>query len=945
MAEKWRMIRPFFLILALHCLAIFLYTRGFLLTRTELSSFSHCSDASPCSHPLNSTSHSDPFRGRDRDHDQRCWTRPAVDRVVIIVLDALRYDFLSPSTFFEEKKPWMDKLTVLQRLAAKEPLSARIFKAIADPPTTSLQRLKGLTTGGLPTFIDVGNSFGAPAIVEDNLIHQMVQNGKRVLMMGDDTWLQLFPNHFKTAYPYPSFNVKDLDTVDNGVIKHLFPSLYQDDWDVLIAHFLGVDHAGHIFGVDSMPMVQKLEQYNSVLEKVVEVLKDQSGRGGLHENTLLIVMGDHGQTLNGDHGGGTAEEVETSFFVMSLRSPPPYVSSILDHSTCKLYLEGEMMCTSSMQQLDFAATLAALLGIPFPYGSIGRVNPEIYALSGGTWDGQWTEMRNQEHCSDLEEWMQNYINVLCINSWQVKRYIDMYSSAAVIGLPSEDLHHLGELYTQAQANLSNSTSSTCSALTLQRQIDAYFDYLGSVAKLARSAWTEFNLILMGAGLFVMILSIFIQLFTILRVNNLLELHYLVPGITSNPFRLVSALALVVIRAASFLSNSYILEEGSVASFLLGTTGILNLWSSIRTQKFTIEEPAFLFLNIFVRFGIMIGQSKKGVGSTSLNAHFLSSLDEGYTVWLILLEILPILVLSLLAFLLFRWISNSSSWRGFKYFYLVGVVGTYMLIVFHWISESNLLAIPLMLQDMGKNFAPRIVYAIGFGLLVATMLCQNVNQKGRASSPIEQITAATVAMLCAWSPTILILLGRQGPLVALVYLLGAWCIIKSQRGVQMEAKNGKEALVNDPISIAQWSLLGVCFFFYTGHWCTFDGLRYGAAFIGFDEFNIVRQGLLLAIDTFGVLHIIPILSLPLIVTLNHCYSKHSQVKANLFLVLTQVFMSYGLITALTTTFTIICVTIQRRHLMVWGLFAPKYVFDVLGLLLTDVFICFASLYYY
>lgn len=33
--------------------------------------------------------------------------------------------------------------------------------------------LQGLTTGGLPTFIDVGNSFGAPAIVEDNLIHQV----------------------------------------------------------------------------------------------------------------------------------------------------------------------------------------------------------------------------------------------------------------------------------------------------------------------------------------------------------------------------------------------------------------------------------------------------------------------------------------------------------------------------------------------------------------------------------------------------------------------------------------------------------------------------------------------------------------------------------------------------------------------------------------------------
>lgn len=160
----------------------------------------------------------------------------------------------------------MDKLEVIQKLAAGAGSSSRIFKAIADPPTTSLQRLKGLTTGGLPTFIDVGNSFGAPAIVEDNFIQQLVANGKRVVMMGDDTWLQLFPHHFEKSFPYPSFNVKDLDTVDNGCIEHLIPSLHDGNWDVLIAHFLGVDHAGHIFGVNTMPMIHKLEQYNSILE-------------------------------------------------------------------------------------------------------------------------------------------------------------------------------------------------------------------------------------------------------------------------------------------------------------------------------------------------------------------------------------------------------------------------------------------------------------------------------------------------------------------------------------------------------------------------------------------------------------------------------------------------------------------------------------------------------
>lgn len=52
-----------------------------------------------------------------------------------------------------------------------------------------------------------------------------------------------------------------------------------------------------------------LDQLFIFVQKVIEVLDNQSGLGGLHENTFLLVMGDHGQTINGDHGGGSAEEV------------------------------------------------------------------------------------------------------------------------------------------------------------------------------------------------------------------------------------------------------------------------------------------------------------------------------------------------------------------------------------------------------------------------------------------------------------------------------------------------------------------------------------------------------------------------------------------------------------------------------------------------------------
>lgn len=42
--------------------------------------------------------------------------------------------------------------------------------------------------------------------------------------MGDDTWEGLFPKKFFRSYFFPSFNVKDLHTVDDGILQHLYPT-------------------------------------------------------------------------------------------------------------------------------------------------------------------------------------------------------------------------------------------------------------------------------------------------------------------------------------------------------------------------------------------------------------------------------------------------------------------------------------------------------------------------------------------------------------------------------------------------------------------------------------------------------------------------------------------------------------------------------------------------
>jgi len=45
----------------------------------------------------------------------------------------------------------------------------------------------------------------------------------------------------------------------------LLSSVEGDDWDVLIAHFLGVDHCGHRFGPDHPAMAEKLSQMDGVI--------------------------------------------------------------------------------------------------------------------------------------------------------------------------------------------------------------------------------------------------------------------------------------------------------------------------------------------------------------------------------------------------------------------------------------------------------------------------------------------------------------------------------------------------------------------------------------------------------------------------------------------------------------------------------------------------------
>lgn len=150
--------------------------------------------------------------------------------------------------------------------------------------------------------------------------------------------------------------------------------------------------------------------------------------------------------------------------------------------------------------------------------------------------------------------------------FQVKRYIDVYSAFSVIGFSHEDLLHIADLYAQAMEkwvshtrNLFIYKNESCDTVlpALERQIDAYSNFLASVAELARSKWTEFNLKLMAIGIGIMLLSICIHILAITKVKKQNAISFSPSGDSGISFGLFFACFIVAIHACSVLSNSFI----------------------------------------------------------------------------------------------------------------------------------------------------------------------------------------------------------------------------------------------------------------------------------------------------------------------------------------------------------------------------------------------------
>lgn len=396
--------------------------------------------------------------------EKGCWHPKTFDKAVVVIVDALRYDFtvpFRPSPSRDRPQHYHDTLTIFHELASKQPEHAVLLPFIADPPTATLQRLKGLTTGTLPAFIDAGSNFAGTAIEEDNIIAQMRSAGKTVVHLGDDTWHSLFPGYFDEdlTRPYDSFNVWDLFTVDNGVTEHIFPLLDRANssrWDVLFGHYLGVDHAGHRYGPDHPAMTSKLKEMNEVFTRMVDVIDDR---------TLLIVMGDHGMDSKGDHGGESDDEIEAAIWLYSKKRAFgrafDTARSVPSHAKER-----------PIRQIDFVPTLSLLLGLPIPFNNLGRPIEEAFVTPS-----------NSE--------FPNLVKVNRIASAQIHRYQEKYTAAR--NLDPALLSRVDGMWAHSQKAWDATQEMRFPPMAVWKTAyEVFTDYEKENLKVCRDLWARFD---------------------------------------------------------------------------------------------------------------------------------------------------------------------------------------------------------------------------------------------------------------------------------------------------------------------------------------------------------------------------------------------------------------------------------------------------------------------
>ena len=943
---------------AVHIIGIYFFTNGFLLSRLVLDNKSTCENL-PLDRPIGPPPAA--------TYQDGCWFPRVYEKAVVLIIDALRYDFTVPykaTVEYPDPRHFHDNIPLLYDTAVNKPEHAFLLPFIADPPTTTLQRLKALTTGTLPTFWEAGSNFAGTAIEEDNIVGQLTNAGRSVVHLGDDTWTALFPDYFNQnlSHAYDSLQVRDLHTVDNGVIEHLIPLLEPSQastWDMIFAHGLGVDHAGHRYGPDHPAMTAKLQQMNRFVQEVM--LK-------IDERTLFVVMGDHGMDPKGDHGGESDDEVEAAIWFYS-KAPR------FGRSDRSLALPPSSAKERPIRQIDLVPTLSLLLGLPIPYNNLGRPIEEAFVgPHGNRWD-------------DLA-----IVNSL--SSAQIRRYEVGYSSARDFSTNAIQQRLQSTLDEGLKLGASESWRKSYQ-MTRAYQLDTLDVF--------RELWAKFNIpeMLLGIGILSSaLICLLVYTCTLMgdrlgltpsllksaviraiagaavggsfasttdsfetTLGTLIGMAFgLAGGLLTSIFetrnRLRSpmpnstwgwvALFFTISQAAGFAANSYTIHEDAILLFFLTTFGAIFYMSSLRqasaSDRLLGAYHSILFF-LLTRASSLSKLCREEQMPGCRSSFYASSTTTTSAPWQLLV---PYVIAIILPEIIKAFYRGTASYEGSAGFWIgfcfrIGLLLTAVYWTIDAADNAGWLAGTIssaLLTTVSVNLA-RCVLAIGLAAGLATFTfaapCVNISvSKPPSGSPAQKPQLSVLGYANVHGTRYFLLLPVFMSVTALLLppmgqfslAICSWQImslleILDTNGLTTASGGGA---ATGPIVLA---MLGSYHFFKTGHQAVLASIQWNAAYVPLRTLQYPWSPLLVLINTLGA-QMLCAAAVPLTVLW-----KRPVHKKGLWNDVCQALLLHLLFYATIQLATTLWAAHLRRHLMLYRVFMPRFLMSTLVLVTMDI----------
>ncbi len=264
-------------------------------------------------------------------------------RLLLVVVDGLRLDA-------SRRMPGLNRFRAI----------GADLVASASVPSYSRPARATLMTGAPPEIHGATTNRHRTPVTLDNLFRGLERTQGDVVVVGSELWRQLFGADLERA----RFRASPPEE-GRGAFDHALAELAAFEWEgaglllegrprIGVLDLVGPDFAAHEHGAGSPQYARAC----ALADRTIQRLFDAADLW----RTLVVVTADHGHLDQGGHGGAEDEVLR--------------VPLVLAGRGVRAPIRG------AARQTDVAPTVAALLGLPIPAGSDGRVLEEVLDYEG-----------------------------------------------------------------------------------------------------------------------------------------------------------------------------------------------------------------------------------------------------------------------------------------------------------------------------------------------------------------------------------------------------------------------------------------------------------------------------------------------------------------------------------------------------------------------------------